>query len=47
MADIVALKPGPVRERIEARTNQRAARPYRILTEAEREHLYGGLLRLV
>jgi hypothetical protein len=47
VADIVALKRGPVRERIEARTNQRAARPYRILTEAERARLYDGLLRLV
>lgn len=46
VAEIVALKPGPARERIESRTNQRAARPYRILTEPERERLYGGLLRL-
>jgi hypothetical protein len=47
VAEIVALKPGPARERLESRTNQRAARPYRILTEPEREFLYGGLLRLV
>ncbi len=46
VAGIVALKPGPVRERIESRTNQLAARPYGILTEAEREFLHDGLLRL-
>jgi hypothetical protein len=46
VTEIVALKPGPARERLESRTNQGAARPYRILTEPERELLYGGLLRL-
>ncbi len=46
VAEIVALKPGPARERLESRTNQGAARPYSILTEPERELLYGGLLRL-
>ncbi|MGN9787191.1 hypothetical protein ACTMTF_37610 [Nonomuraea sp. ZG12] len=46
VAEIVALKPGPARERIESRTNQRAARPYRNLTESERAFMYGGLLRL-
>jgi hypothetical protein len=46
VAEIVALKPGPARERIESRTNQRAAQPYRNLTESERAFMYGGLLRL-
>ncbi|TDC02882.1 hypothetical protein E1267_28310 [Nonomuraea longispora] len=45
--EIVALADGPLRARIEAGTNVRAAQPYRILSEDERDILYGGLLKLV
>ncbi|WP_336209490.1 hypothetical protein [Nonomuraea sp. LPB2021202275-12-8] len=47
VAEIVALKPGPARERIETGTNRRAAQPYRTLTDSERDHFYGGLLHLM
>ncbi|MET7333433.1 hypothetical protein [Nonomuraea sp. NPDC005650] len=46
-AEIVGLRDGPVRARIEAATNLRAARPYQVLTEDERQILYDGLLRLI
>ncbi|WP_084955277.1 hypothetical protein [Thermoactinospora rubra] len=46
-AQMVALRPGPLRERIERDTNVRAAGPYRILSEQERAALLDGLLALV
>ncbi|WP_053174563.1 hypothetical protein [Nonomuraea sp. SBT364] len=46
-AEIVALRPGPLRDRVEAATNRRAARPYALLTDEERATLYGDLLNLV
>ncbi|MFI6705724.1 hypothetical protein ACIBF7_04775 [Nonomuraea sp. NPDC050478] len=46
-AEVVALEPGPLRERIEAGTNRRAAVPYEAFSEPERETLYTGLLALV
>ncbi|MFI7135832.1 hypothetical protein ACIBQ1_60015 [Nonomuraea sp. NPDC050153] len=45
--EIVGLRDGPVRARIEAETNLRAALPYQVLTEDERQTLYDGLLRLI
>lgn len=46
-AEVVALEPGPLRTRVEAGTNRRAAVPYHALSRAEREFLYRGLLDLV
>ncbi|MFI7641568.1 hypothetical protein [Nonomuraea sp. NPDC049400] len=46
-AEIVGLRDGPVRARIEADTNLRAAAPYEILSEDERRTLYDGLLKLI
>ncbi|MFD1546901.1 hypothetical protein [Nonomuraea guangzhouensis] len=46
-AEIVALGPGPLRDRIERETNQRAAAPYGALTEHERALFHDGLLALV
>ncbi|MEV0234840.1 hypothetical protein [Nonomuraea sp. NPDC050786] len=46
-AEIVGLRDGPVRARIEAATNLRAAAPYEILSEDERQTLYDGLLKLI
>ncbi|MEV4224851.1 hypothetical protein [Nonomuraea sp. NPDC049725] len=46
-AEIVALRPGPLRDRVESGTNRRAARPYATLTEQERATLYDDLLNLV
>ncbi|MEV4110063.1 hypothetical protein [Nonomuraea sp. NPDC049695] len=46
-AEIVGLRDGPVRARIEADTNRRAAAPYEILSEDERQTLYDGLLKLI
>ncbi|SDM17455.1 helix-turn-helix domain-containing protein [Nonomuraea jiangxiensis] len=46
-AEIVDLRDGPLRILIEAETNQRAAAPYRVLSEDERTTLYDGLMRLV
>ncbi|MFC4110996.1 hypothetical protein [Nonomuraea zeae] len=46
-AAIVGLREGPLRARIEERTNQRAAPPYGVLTADERQTLYDGLLRLI
>ncbi|MFG1709700.1 hypothetical protein ACFLIM_41620 [Nonomuraea sp. M3C6] len=47
VAEIVGMKDGPLRARIEAETNVRAAAPYRILSEDERRILYDGLMDLV
>ncbi|HUR08917.1 MAG TPA: hypothetical protein VM347_40700 [Nonomuraea sp.] len=47
VAEIVALGPGPLRDRIERETNQRAATPYGAITEHERALFHGGLLALV
>jgi hypothetical protein len=44
--EIVALERGPLRERVEAGTNRRAARPYASLTAQERVFLHEGLLTL-
>ncbi|MEO3892706.1 hypothetical protein [Nonomuraea sp. B5E05] len=46
-AGIVALADGPLRARIEAETNLRAASAYRTLSADERDTLHGGLLKLV
>ncbi|MEU4235044.1 hypothetical protein AB0F17_63155 [Nonomuraea sp. NPDC026600] len=46
-AEIVALRPGPVRDRIERETNRRAAAPYGAITEHERALFHDGLLALV
>ena len=46
-AEIVTLGPGPLRDRIERETNQRAAAPYGAITEHERALFHGGLLALV
>ncbi len=46
-AEIVGLRDGPVRARIEAETNLRAARPYQVLAEDERQALYDGLMKLI
>ncbi|MFC4012979.1 hypothetical protein ACFOY2_37525 [Nonomuraea purpurea] len=46
-AEIVVLRDGPLHARIEADTNRRAATPYRILSEHERQTLHDGLLKLV
>ncbi|KAB8196360.1 hypothetical protein FH608_006275 [Nonomuraea phyllanthi] len=46
-AEIVGLRDGPVRARIEERTNLRAATPYEILSEDERRALHEGLLKLI
>ncbi|MFG1948289.1 hypothetical protein [Nonomuraea sp. NPDC048826] len=46
-AEVVALAPGGLRERIEADTNRRAAPPYACLSEQDREFLHKGLLALV
>ena len=46
-AEIVALGPGPPRDRIERETNQRAAAPYGAITEHERALFHDGLLALV
>ncbi|MBT2226416.1 hypothetical protein [Nonomuraea sp. NEAU-A123] len=46
-AEIVALGPGPLRDRIERETNQRAAAPYGAITEHERALFHDGLLALV
>jgi hypothetical protein len=43
--EIIALEPGPSRDRIEDETNRRAAEPYRALPEPE--YFYDGLLTLV
>lgn len=45
-ADILALRDGPEREAIEADTNARAARPYTVLSPAQRERLLTGLAEL-
>ncbi|MGN9837589.1 hypothetical protein ACTMTI_05655 [Nonomuraea sp. H19] len=47
VAEIVGLRDGPLRAGIEADTNLRAAAPYRTLSEAERDTLYDGLLKLI
>ncbi|WP_433436147.1 hypothetical protein [Nonomuraea sp. CA-141351] len=47
VAEIVGLRDGPVHARIEADTNLRAAAPYEILSEDERQTLYDGLLKLI
>ncbi|NUO96813.1 MAG: hypothetical protein HOW59_02670 [Nonomuraea sp.] len=44
---IVTLKDGPLRARVEADTNRRAAQPYAALTDDDRQTLYDGLLDLV
>lgn len=44
--DIVTLRGGPLRERVEDETNRRAAQPYETFTEQERELLLEGLLKL-
>ncbi|MEU7862414.1 hypothetical protein [Nonomuraea sp. NPDC049141] len=46
-AEIVALGPGPLRDRIERETNQRAAAPYGAITDHERALFHDGLLALV
>ncbi|MEW9556478.1 hypothetical protein [Nonomuraea sp. NPDC050783] len=46
-AGIVGLRDGPLRARVEAETNLRAGPPYGVLSAAERETLYEGLLKLV
>jgi hypothetical protein len=46
-AEIVTLREGPLRVRVEEDTNLRAAEPYRALRQNERETLYDGLLGLV
>jgi hypothetical protein len=46
-AEIVALGRGPLRDRIERETNQRAAAPYGAITEHERALFHDGLLALV
>ena len=46
-AQIVALRPGPLRERVEADTNRRAAAPYEALTHRERVVLHQGLMALI
>ncbi|SNS20162.1 hypothetical protein SAMN05216276_1005239 [Streptosporangium subroseum] len=45
-AQIIALTPGAVRDRIEAETNRRAAVPYETLTTRERQTLLLGLSAL-
>ncbi|MEU8380089.1 hypothetical protein [Streptosporangium sp. NPDC048865] len=45
-AQIIALPPGPARDRIEAETNRRAARPYESLTTRDRQALLLGLSAL-
>ena len=45
-AQIIALTPGVVRDRIEAETNRRAAVPYETLTTRERQTLLLGLSAL-
>ncbi|GAA3024257.1 hypothetical protein [Streptosporangium longisporum] len=45
-AEIVSLPPGPVRDRIEADTNRRAARPYETLTTRDRQTFLLGLSAL-
>lgn len=46
-AEIIALGPGPLRDRIERETNRRAAEPYGAITEHERALFHDGLLALV
>ncbi|SEG78058.1 hypothetical protein SAMN05444920_104561 [Nonomuraea solani] len=46
-AEIVGLTDKPLRARIEAETDRRAAAPYRVLTAGERETLYDGLMKLI
>ncbi|MBF8194492.1 hypothetical protein ITP53_54335 [Nonomuraea sp. K274] len=46
-AEIVGLRDGPLRARIEADTNLRAATPYEALSENERDTLYDALLKLI
>ncbi|MEV0388764.1 hypothetical protein [Nonomuraea sp. NPDC050643] len=46
-AEIVSLTDGPLRARIEAETDLRAAAPYGVLSAGERDTLYDGLLKLV
>ncbi|MFC5828703.1 hypothetical protein [Nonomuraea insulae] len=46
-SEIVTLTDGPLHAEIEAETNRRAAAPYRVLSEEQREALYDGLLKLV
>jgi hypothetical protein len=43
---VQALPPGPARHAIEADTNERAAKPYAALSDAERFELVAGLGRL-
>ncbi|MFF3442999.1 hypothetical protein [Streptosporangium sp. NPDC002721] len=45
-AQIIALPPGPARDRIEVETNRRAARPYESLTTRDRQALLLGLSAL-
>ncbi|MGC5010246.1 hypothetical protein ACLQ2R_05735 [Streptosporangium sp. DT93] len=45
-AQMISLPPGPVRERIEAGTNDRAARPYETLTTRDRQAFLLGLSAL-
>ncbi|MFC7591284.1 hypothetical protein ACFQYP_51990 [Nonomuraea antimicrobica] len=45
--EIVGLAGGPLRTGIEAETNRRAAAPYEVLSEPERETLHDVLLKLV
>ncbi|GAA2208414.1 hypothetical protein GCM10009850_038720 [Nonomuraea monospora] len=47
VSEIVVLPDGPLRDGIETETNLRAAAPYRVLTDLEREALYDGLMKLV
>ncbi|MFB9681814.1 hypothetical protein [Streptosporangium vulgare] len=45
-AQVIALPPGAVRDRIEAQTNRRAARPYASLTTRDRQAFLLGLSAL-
>ncbi|PRX49724.1 hypothetical protein B0I32_13830 [Nonomuraea fuscirosea] len=45
--EIVGLRDGPERVAIETETNRRAAAPYGVLSERERDTLYDALLKLV
>ncbi|MGJ6964082.1 hypothetical protein ACSDR0_19415 [Streptosporangium sp. G11] len=46
VAQILALPPGPARDRIEVETNRRAARPYEALSTRDRQALLLGLSAL-